>query len=209
MYRLVGDRLALSLSSVSGLSVEETKKAIRNLGIEIMPLTPQELLRFYARQLAGKSKYKRRAQMSEAPEYFDCSGLTKWLYGRIGIWLPRRSIAQFGFANSSGIEGGDFQVGDLIFKKGRVNYYFDDPDLTVGHVGLVIEAEGSRGSVIHATQKRGIEEVPLRYFMENKNYRGRRWVVASWDDLVVLRVPGELEIEASEDLKWLLLTKDQ
>ena len=64
---------------------------------------------------------------------FDCSGLTKWAWGRAGVSMPHQSGAQFGsFPHVSQEEA---QPGDLIF------YYSP-----IGHVGIYIGG----GQMIHA-----------------------------------------------------------
>ena len=64
---------------------------------------------------------------------FDCSGLTKWAWGRAGVSMPHQSGAQFGsFPHVSQAEA---QPGDLIF------YYSP-----IGHVGIYIGG----GQMIHA-----------------------------------------------------------
>ena len=64
---------------------------------------------------------------------FDCSGLTKWAWGRAGVGMPHQSGAQYGsFPHVSQSEA---QPGDLIF------YYSP-----IGHVGLYIGG----GQMIHA-----------------------------------------------------------
>ncbi len=64
---------------------------------------------------------------------FDCSGLTKWAWGRAGVGMPHQSGAQYGsFAH---VSQADAQPGDLIF------YYSP-----IGHVGLYIGG----GQMIHA-----------------------------------------------------------
>jgi len=64
---------------------------------------------------------------------FDCSGLTKWAWGRAGVSMPHQSGAQFGsFPHVSNDEA---QPGDLIF------YYSP-----IGHVGIYLGG----GQMIHA-----------------------------------------------------------
>lgn len=64
---------------------------------------------------------------------FDCSGLTKWAWGRAGVGMPHQSGAQYGsFPHVSNDEA---QPGDLIF------YYSP-----IGHVGIYIGG----GQMIHA-----------------------------------------------------------
>ena len=64
---------------------------------------------------------------------FDCSGLTKWAWGRAGVSMPHQSGAQFGSFPHVSNDGA--QPGDLIF------YYSP-----IGHVGIYIGG----GQMIHA-----------------------------------------------------------
>ena len=64
---------------------------------------------------------------------FDCSGLTKWAWGRAGVSMPHQSGAQF--ASFPHVSQAEAQPGDLIF------YYSP-----IGHVGIYIGG----GQMIHA-----------------------------------------------------------
>lgn len=64
---------------------------------------------------------------------FDCSGLTKWAWGRAGVAMPHQSGAQF--ASFPHVSQAEAQPGDLIF------YYSP-----IGHVGIYIGG----GQMIHA-----------------------------------------------------------
>ena len=64
---------------------------------------------------------------------FDCSGLTKWAWGRAGVGMPHQSGAQY--ASFPQVSNDDAQPGDLIF------YYSP-----IGHVGLYVGG----GQMIHA-----------------------------------------------------------
>jgi len=66
---------------------------------------------------------------------FDCSGLTKWAWGRAGVYLPHQSGAQF--RSSPQVPKDQAQPGDLIF------YYSP-----IGHVGIYVGG----GQMIHAPQ---------------------------------------------------------
>ncbi|MGB8861960.1 MAG: NlpC/P60 family protein, partial [Ilumatobacteraceae bacterium] len=80
---------------------------------------------------------------AESPgEAFDCSGLTKWAWGRAGVGMPHQSGAQYGsFPHVSQSEA---QPGDLIF------YYSP-----IGHVGIYIGG----GQMIHAPQTGDVVKV--------------------------------------------------
>lgn len=64
---------------------------------------------------------------------FDCSGLTKWAWGRAGVSMPHQSGAQY--ASFPHVSQAEAQPGDLIF------YYSP-----IGHVGIYIGG----GQMIHA-----------------------------------------------------------
>ena len=81
----------------------------------------------------------------ESPETgFDCSGLVRWAYGRVGIDLPHNSYALYSTGRrvrESGIE-----PGDILFFEG------------LGHVGIYL----GRGRMVHAPQTgRDVEVVRL------------------------------------------------
>ncbi len=66
---------------------------------------------------------------------FDCSGLTKYAWGRVGVYLPHQSRAQY--ASLPHVPISDAQPGDLIF------YYSP-----ISHVGIYLGG----GQLIHSPQ---------------------------------------------------------
>lgn len=84
---------------------------------------------------------------AEGPDAFDCSGLILWLYGRIGIRLPRVAVEQ----GSVGIRVPDHLIfGDvLLFKRQGPGW----------HIGLYL----ARGQFVHAAgRKSGVIISSLR-----------------------------------------------
>jgi cell wall-associated NlpC family hydrolase len=81
----------------------------------------------------------------ESPESgFDCSGLVRWAYGRIGIDLPHSSYALYGEGRR--VAESRLESGDVLFFEG------------LGHVGLYL----GRGRMVHAPQSgRSVEVVRL------------------------------------------------
>ena len=78
---------------------------------------------------------------------FDCSGLTKWAWGRAGVYLPHQSAQQY--ASTPHVSKDEAQPGDLIF--------YHSP---IGHVGIYIGG----GQMIHATQPGDVVKVsPVRW----------------------------------------------
>ncbi|HET7378683.1 MAG TPA: NlpC/P60 family protein, partial [Gaiellales bacterium] len=67
-----------------------------------------------------------------SPSGFDCSGLTMYVYGQLGVSLPHNAAAQYGMGTP--VPESDLQPGDLVFFDG------------LGHVGIYVGG----GSFIHA-----------------------------------------------------------
>ncbi len=67
-----------------------------------------------------------------SPSGFDCSGLTMYVYGQLGVSLPHNAAAQY--AVLPHVSEGDLEPGDLVFFDG------------LGHVGIYIGG----GMMIHA-----------------------------------------------------------
>jgi cell wall-associated NlpC family hydrolase len=76
---------------------------------------------------------------------FDCSGLVRWAYGRLGVGLPHNSYALYSVGRR--VARSRLRPGDLLFFSG------------IGHVGLYV----GRGRMVHAPQSgRSVEVVALR-----------------------------------------------
>lgn len=99
--------------------------------------------------------YKYGAKMSEAPNFFDCSGFIKYVFDKIGIQLHRSTVEQAKFDGNriNGVK--NLKPGDLIFIRGNRGHYSSDFPHGIGHALLHI----GNGKVIHATSKR-IQENP-------------------------------------------------
>lgn len=97
MYRAVDGRCAVDLDRllIPG-TLEEKRAAIEAVGCTIVPTDLIAL----ARSCVGRSTYRRGARAREAPGTVDCSSFTKWIFGRAGIWIPRRSIQQRDWAGT-------------------------------------------------------------------------------------------------------------
>jgi len=75
---------------------------------------------------------------------FDCSGLVRWAYGRVGVDLPHNSYALYSVGRR--IPRDDMEIGDVLFFEG------------LGHVGLYL----GQGRMVHAPQTgRNVEVVRL------------------------------------------------
>jgi cell wall-associated NlpC family hydrolase len=92
---------------------------------------------------------------------FDCSGLVRWAYGRVGIDLPHSSYALYGEGRRVREEG--MEPGDILVFEG------------LGHVGLYL----GRGRMVHAPHSgRNVEIVRLGSTNYGARLVGARRVVA-------------------------------
>lgn len=194
----VGNRCAINPNDW-GLTVSREKvfSILRQLKFEI--IGPPDIVGT-ARSLIGKAKYCRAARPSEAPDKVDCTSMIKWVYGQWGIWLPRRSVQQREFGQQICFR--DLRPGDLVFTKGLISYYLDDPKNGVGHAGIVTE----KRTVIHAAGKKtGVSEIPLKLFLNVNNYRGVRRIIPKNSRPVTVIVPADREIETADDIRWIVV----
>ena len=93
---------------------------------------------------------------------FDCSGLVRWTYGRLGIELPHSSYALYGEGRR--VPEARLEPGDLLFFEG------------LGHVGLYL----GHGRMVHAPQSgRDVEVVRLARSNYGSRLVGARRVTAA------------------------------
>ena len=102
-----------------------------------------------AHSLIGRP-YKYGARKDEAPEVFDCSLFTQYLFGKIGYDIPRSTIEQAEFSGKKVASVDDIQPGDLIFIKGDRGHYNPAFPDGIGHVAVYL----GDGKIIHAVSKR-------------------------------------------------------
>jgi cell wall-associated NlpC family hydrolase len=92
---------------------------------------------------------------------FDCSGLVRWAYGRVGIDVPHSSYALYGVGRE--VSRSRMEAGDVLFFSG------------LGHVGLYV----GHGLMVHAPQSgKNVEVVPLGNSHYGQRLIGARRVVA-------------------------------
>ena len=197
-YRAVSTRCAVDFATLNLSITEEAALEILNsAGFHVVSVD----ISAEARAMVGKSAYKRGAQITEAPHVVDCSSLTKWVYGRCGIWLPRRSIQQFEFGRR--VDDEERMEGDLIFTSGYRDYYPDDSSLRIGHVGMVT----SEMTVIHAASRlRGVVEEELALFLQRQKIQAVCRFLGSGNTLV-LETPERRHVETADDIRWIILQR--
>ena len=195
-YRAVGKLCAIALEEMGlPISREEALTILKRKGFEALSLSVVSL----ARQQIGLSQYRCGAPMSKAPAVVDCSGLVKWLYAQIGLWLPRRAIQQRDYGRL--VTPHRPIAGDLIFASGANDYYDHDPADGVGHVGLATGDD----TVIHVTSGTNVIEAPLLEYVEETRLRGIRRYLLTGTETLTLQVPEGLEIETADDIRWIIL----
>jgi cell wall-associated NlpC family hydrolase len=92
---------------------------------------------------------------------FDCSGLVRWAYGRVGVDLPHNSYALYGEGRRVSESG--MEAGDVLFFEG------------FGHVGLYL----GRGRMVPAPQSgQNVEVVRLATTNYGTRLIGARRVAA-------------------------------
>jgi peptidoglycan DL-endopeptidase CwlO len=92
------------------------------------------------------------------PNSWDCSGLTVWAFGSVGITLPRTTYGQVGMGTP--VDRGAIQPGDLVF--------WDTDGSGPSHVGVAT----SPTSAISATSSGGVREHAIF-----DDYWGNRYIV--------------------------------
>jgi cell wall-associated NlpC family hydrolase len=97
----------------------------------------------------------------ESPGGFDCSGLIRWAYGRVGVDLPHNSNALYGIGRV--VSPATLETGDVLFFTG------------LGHVGLYLGG----GRMVHAPYSgKSVEIVNLAASRYGARLIGARRVVA-------------------------------
>ena len=141
----------------------------------MMTETQKEKLVSLARELVGKP-YQYGAKPEDAPNVFDCSSFTQYLFGKIGIELPRSSILQAGDQKGRGVEPkpdfSNLEPGDLLFSRGAVGHYRDElfggEPVDIGHVTIYL----GTGRIVHAREKLGgVKEQPIAELHAEPKYQ--------------------------------------
>ncbi|HEY4498418.1 MAG TPA: C40 family peptidase [Candidatus Paceibacterota bacterium] len=121
-----------------------------------------------AQSLLG-TPYKYGATPEEAPQVFDCSSFTQYLYKKIGVELQRSSILQATQGDEVNNKN-DLRPGDLLFFRGARGHYndglFPGREVYVGHVVFYL----GENKVIYASDPLG--KVVVKTLAEGKSLWG-------------------------------------
>lgn len=103
---------------------------------------------------------------SSPTEGFDCSSFIQYVFGKIGVELPRSSILQAA-ENGQRIENiGQAQIGDLVFFEGTRGHYrhdlFPGEKIYIGHLGIYL----GNDEIIHATNNSIVSGVVIQKISE-------------------------------------------
>lgn len=112
-------------------------------------------------ELAKQQLGKKYVWGGNGPNTFDCSGLTKYVYGKVGVTLERVSYNQA--TQGIKVDKSKLQIGDLVFFSG-INA--SSSSTKVSHVGIYI----GNGEFLHAANSsRGvvIDELNSDYYKKH------------------------------------------
>ena len=97
------------------------------VGLVVGPTTPKAAAMISADKSSAAVDWARSRRGtpygygSAGPNSFDCSGLTRWAYARVGKWLPHSSAAQA--RRTLHVSRDNRRPGDLVFFGGRGGVY--------------------------------------------------------------------------------------
>lgn len=201
--RSIDNRIAVDLNSLNlPISNEQALKILRERNIQPIEVDTPSL----AKSLVGRAQWKLPSRQWEAPHFFDCASLIKWLYGQKGIWLPRRPMQQFEFCSRHGsIQGLDkIKIGDILFVSSPYRHGVNTGNNEGMHTCIAI----GDSKVICATNSElgtGILEIPIAKLLTTRKFIGVGRVYNLTSEITTLIFPLGREIETVDDLRWIVL----
>ncbi len=203
IYRAVGNRCAVNLKDLKlPISDLAAIQVLRHLGFEVLEV---DLLSTAYKIITSKPLFKKVALIKEAPEVMSCSTFIKWVYAQKGIWLPTRAIQQYLFGKT--VRHEETKAGDLLFVSGwNSDYYDEDPLERVGHVGMIKDQD----TILSCSNRYGgVAEISFDYFIQKKDQkrevRGVKRYTSNNEITYTVISPENLEVEGSDDLRWMIL----
>ena len=127
----------IGISTPSKTVLKKTEPAAKT---EVSEISDREKIIFFAKEYLGIN-YKYAS--SNPSKGFDCSGFVNYVFNHFDIDVPRSS-GQFKNIGKT-IQPEAFQKGDIL-----VFYGYKDQK-SIGHVGIICEADGMNSKFIHAS----------------------------------------------------------
>ncbi len=189
------------------ISDEKIKESLTKLGIEFSQINSREEITKNIQGTIGKKYVYGASVLFDAPNVFDCSSLSSYLYSVAGISIPRVSIDQFVYFTS--IDKKDAQPGDLVFANtGKVVHgiHFETKEFLPGtkvengvdHVGIYM----GDNKVIHANSRTG--NVVIEDLENNESFkdiRGFGKILDIDEPKYLLQIPYErLDLKTEIDI---------
>ena len=188
------------------LESNDIENIFNRFGFENKKVIPREVIEKLSYEVEGKPYHLGASVRYDAPNLFDCSSLTSWLYKESGIQIPRISIDQFVFTKRINEE--DLKFGDLIFVNNDVDkvWHYSQEYMKgthiphgINHVGMYL----GNGKVLHATTMFGkvvIENLGLSerfkdivgYGRVLENLEEKRFVVTIPEERLDLRIKEDI-----------------
>jgi phenylalanyl-tRNA synthetase beta subunit len=187
------------------LNEEEVKSIFDKLGFEYEYLNTKDFVVNEIKNLLGKPHNTFPSLTYDAPNSFDCSTLTAYVFAHAGKSIPRLTIDQLFFGKE--IIKDELEPGDLIFsnrEEGEIRHEtinflpglkFDEG---VDHVGMYIGDD----TVIHTSRYKGcVVEEKLSESDNFKKIVGYRRIVEKDENRFAVKVPYlRLDIKNEVDL---------
>ena len=137
IYKTLISLLFIGILATSKTEVKTTEPAVKT---EAPKVSEREKLISYAKEYLGIN-YKYAS--SSPSKGFDCSGFVNYVFKNFDISVPRSS-SQFKNIGKT-VKPEAFQKGDIL-----VFYGYKDTK-SIGHVGIICEADGMNSKFIHAS----------------------------------------------------------
>ena len=137
IYKTLISFLFIGILATSKTEIKTTEPAIKT---EVPKVSEREKLISYAKEYLGIN-YKYAS--SSPSKGFDCSGFVNYVFKHFDIEVPRSS-SQFKNIGKT-VKPEAFQKGDIL-----VFYGYKDTK-SIGHVGIICEADGMNSKFIHAS----------------------------------------------------------
>ncbi len=199
-------RVAVDLADLAATFKEEVQTVQRILNFRnIIMIRPHGAVET-AKNRIGQSMWKLPSRMHEAPHKFDCSSLTKYVWGVQGIWLPRRPVQQLEFCRQYGLFIGNsledmakMKPGDLVF----VSSTYRAGEVDDSHDGYHVCLHADRDHVVCATKSElgeGIVLIPYSKLYETRKLKAIVRVHPNPDQLFTFQIPEDRDIETVDDL---------